>query len=82
MFVLISSHGSTEKPLSYYEKLLKLNNLNRVKPVKEGGVLYLSEKLKFLVTTRKSDSKNSLILKAKEIGAEILSPEKWGGFSG
>jgi DNA ligase (NAD+) len=69
--------GMTEKSLSHYEKLLKLNNLNRVKPVKEGGVLHLPEKLKVLVTTRKADSKNSLMLKAKEIGAEILSPEKW-----
>lgn len=67
----------TKKPLSHYEKLLKANNLNRVKPVKEGGVLYLPKKLKVLVTTRKPDSKNALMLKAKETGAKILSPGKW-----
>jgi NAD-dependent DNA ligase len=62
---------------NYYEKLLRINNLNRVKPVKIDGVLYLPEKLKVLVTTKSPDSKNALILKAREIRAKILSPLQW-----
>lgn len=69
--------GVVANPLAHYEKLLKINNLNRVKPVKDGNVLYLPKNLKALVTTKSPDSKNALMLKAKEIGAEILSPEKW-----
>lgn len=69
--------GITEKTLSHYEKLLIINNINRVKPVKEGDVLYLPERLKVLVTTKSPDSKNALMLKARAIGAKILSPRDW-----
>ncbi|MCP4178139.1 MAG: hypothetical protein GY756_10260 [bacterium] len=65
------------KPLRFYESLLKQHHFNRVKAIKVENVIYLPANLEALVTTKNLDSKSSLLLKAKEIGAGILSPEEW-----
>ncbi len=75
MFDFVSS--KLAKPLRFYESLLKLHHFNRIKAIKVEDVIYLPDNLQALVTTKKLDSKSSILLKAKEIGADVLSPEAW-----
>ena len=66
-----------DKPLSHYENLLKLHNYNRVKPSKNEDGVSFPERLRVLLTTKNIDSKTALILKAKEMGINIISPSQW-----
>lgn len=65
------------KTLKHYEDLCKLNNLNRVKAIKHNGEIYLPKNVKVLVTTKDKNSKAEIILKAKEMGIPIMTPEEW-----
>lgn len=66
-----------KKPMKYYEHLLFRHNLNRIKPVQINSILYFPENLKTLVTTKNKDSNTKIILKAKEVGAKIMTPDEW-----
>jgi len=66
-----------DKPLTHYENLLKIHNYNRIKPSKNENGVSLPERLRVLLTTKNIDSKTALILKAKEMGINIISPSQW-----
>ena len=65
------------KPVKEYENLLKLHNLNRVKPVQIDSEVYLPENLTALVSTKNKESNNRLFKKAREMNIPILTPEEW-----
>jgi DNA ligase (NAD+) len=74
-FDLVSS--KLNQPLRFYETLLKQHHFNRVKVIKVDDAVYLPENIQALITTKDLKSKSRILLKASEIGAEILSPDEW-----